>query len=171
MKLNRKLISCVAAALMLGTAVVTVAMPLTPEAHGSWSREHRPSAEQWQQRTEARLARMANRLEIKASQQGAWDAYAKSYRETFAQPKMPARADNLDAAATLRQRAAFMNEHAKRTLQLADATETLAKSLTAEQRKVLDEMARRDGHGMHKGMRGHHRGQPPVAPAPQPNAQ
>ncbi|GHD55547.1 Spy/CpxP family protein refolding chaperone [Jeongeupia chitinilytica] len=157
MKRNRQIVSSLVAALLLGSAASAMAAPpaSAPDAARGWGQHQRMSPEQWQQMTDARLAKMAEKLKITPAQQGAWDAYAKSFRDTFTQPPARQKQDGIAAAEQLRQRAAMMQEHARRTLQLADATETLAKSLTPEQNKTLDAMVGRFGPGMHhKGMHG-----------------
>ncbi|AOY01731.1 Spy/CpxP family protein refolding chaperone [Jeongeupia sp. USM3] len=169
MKRNRpitaSLVSGLVAVLLLGTAATAMAAPdaSAPDAARGWGHHQRMSPEQWQQMSDARLGRMAERLKITPAQQGAWDTYARSVRATFTPP--PARQNGVAAAEQLRQRAAMMQEHARRMLQLADATETLSRSLTPEQNKTLDMMTGRFGPGMnHKGMHGP-RGACPAAQA------
>jgi hypothetical protein len=97
----------------------------------------------------SRLEQAANRLEIKASQQSAWEAFAQSV-QAFAVPPAAARPAR-DADAIARFRADRAGENARKLAQVADATAKLQSVLGPDQRKVLDEMAHRFMH------RGHHR--------------
>jgi hypothetical protein len=100
------------------------------------------------ERASTRLERMAQRLKIEASQQAAWDAYARTVEGMFGTggTKPPADAD---AATLVRLRAQRAAEHAQKLNQLADATATLQQSLNPEQRKTLNEIARRGPHEHH----------------------
>jgi hypothetical protein len=96
-------------------------------------------------RMKARLDTMANRLEIKASQQGAWDSFAKA---VSAMPALSIKRPDPDAdAATLARfgadRAAAF---AAKLAQVADATAKLQAVLTPEQRQTLNQMARKFAH-------------------------
>ncbi|WP_432721712.1 Spy/CpxP family protein refolding chaperone [Jeongeupia wiesaeckerbachi] len=165
MKRNRRIVTSLIAALVLGTAA-TAAMadaPASAPAQARWGHHERLTPEQWQAKLDARLTRMAQKLQITPAQQGAWDAYAKTTRETFTQPPARQKQDGIAAAEQLRQRAAMMQEHAKRTLKMADATDTLAKSLTPAQNQTLDGMVKHFGPGKHR-MPGAHGARPP-APA------
>ncbi|MGO9445525.1 MAG: Spy/CpxP family protein refolding chaperone [Thiobacillaceae bacterium] len=94
-------------------------------------------------RLSARLDRMADRLEISASQQGAWGAY-RAVVIGLADGSPPTRpAADADAAALLRYRAERAGEMAQTLAKLADATSTLQAALSPEQRAVLDEMTHR----------------------------
>jgi hypothetical protein len=95
---------------------------------------------------QARLDRMAKRLNIDASQQGAWNAYAKTVEGMIGTGLQRPAAD-ADAATVVRFRAQVAAAHAQKLAQLADATGTLQQALTPEQRKVLDEIVRHPGHG------------------------
>jgi len=117
-------------------------------APGAARMEHR---QQW---IHERLERAANRLEIKASQQDAWQAFAQSV-EAFATPPAatpPGR--DADAAAIARFRADRAAEAARKLSVVADATSRLQGVLTPDQRKVFDEMAHRFAGPRHR----HHDG-------------
>jgi hypothetical protein len=122
----------------------------------------------------------AARLEIKASQQSAWQAYAAAVKDLAAEG-MPPRPDaDADAATIARQRAERASAFARKLGVIADATAKLQAVLTPEQKSVLTELTRNAGmhrpmmggkmHGMHGGMRdpmGHdHMGQGPMGPGP-----
>lgn len=116
-------------------------------------REHR------QARMNERLDRLATRLDIKPSQQEAWAAYRRTIESMMQnRPQHPAR--DADAATLTRFRAEMMQRRAQHLFTLADATAQFQQVLEPEQRKVLDQVARRFGkHGHRGGGRfGHHRG-------------
>ena len=92
-----------------------------------------------------RLDEAANRLEIKASQQKAWQAYTKSLEAMAAHPdKHPA--EDADAATIARFHADIASQMAAKLQKVADATAKLQAALTPEQRKTFDQMARHFGH-------------------------
>jgi len=100
-------------------------------------------AEHRQEFVHGRLEQAANRLEIKASQQGAWQAFAQSV-QAFATPPAAARPGrDADAASIARYRADRATENARKLAVLADTTAKLQSVLGDDQRKVFDEMAHR----------------------------
>lgn len=119
-----------------------------------------------QERIDARLAKAAARLEIKASQQAAWQALVKAIEEPIGfAPKKPD--SPLGAAALARRHADVAAARAKKAEKVAEATAELEKVLTPDQRTTLDQLARqamRRAHfhhrrdqthcRMHKGMHG-----------------
>ena len=101
--------------------------------------------------------RMADRMEIKASQQSAWQAYAKILESTFAHPAQRPEYKT-DAVSISRMYADMAAERAKKLAVIADATVKFQEVLTLDQRKTFDQMVvsfvhRRGGyHGMrHEG--------------------
>ncbi len=97
--------------------------------------------------------RMAARLEIKASQQGAWQAYTKTLEAAFAPP--PARPEGkTDAASMTRAHAEMAALRAQKLAQIADATAKLQEVLTPDQRTTLNQMVE---HAMRRHM-GHRHG-------------
>jgi Spy/CpxP family protein refolding chaperone len=131
-------------------ATVSAAEPAGGEEaamHQKHRMEHR------QMKMKARIAKMASRLEIKASQQAAWGDYVKAREAMWA--NMPARPPrDADAGTIARSRADFAADMARKLAVVSDATAKLQAVLTPDQRKVLDEMARRSGHRGHHGDRG-----------------
>lgn len=126
----------------------------TPAPAERSAMHHKHRMEQMQMKMKERIARMASRLEIKASQQSAWADYVKARESMFA--NRPARpAHGADAATIARARADFAAFRARNAAVISDATAKLQAVLAPEQRKVLDEMAQRGGKG---GMGGHHGG-------------
>ena len=122
-----------------------------PADHAAMHQRH--GTEHMQMKMKERIARMAARLEIKASQQGAWGEYVKARESMWANP--PVRpAKDADAATIARSRADFAADRARKLAVVSDATAKLQAVLAPEQRKVFDEMARRGGHRRHHGERG-----------------
>lgn len=126
-------------------------------------------AEHWaQQRQEwvrAKLDREANRLEITASQQAAWQAYAGA-RKALAERTLTRPAKDADAATIAKYRAERAAEGARKLTALADATVKLQAVLSPQQRETLNQIVRSGhhrhgfhGHGHHeRGDRGWHHG-------------
>ncbi len=105
--------------------------------------------EQIKEHMKARLDRLAGRLEIKASQQAAWEEFSKSVA-MLAERHVKAPADDADAATISRYRADRAAEFAKKQAAVADATAKLQAALTEAQRKILTQESRRflrRGHG------------------------
>jgi len=122
-------------------------------SHSAWAAD--PSmdgAQQWAQRRQewihAKLERDANRLEIKASQQSAWQDYAKA-RSALAERSFKRPAPDADAATIAKARADGAADGARKLAVLADATAKLQAVLSPEQRKTLDQIAHR-GHRHHR---------------------
>ncbi len=105
-----------------------------------------------QERIAARMDRMASQLEIKPSQQGAWDEYARAV-ESLAQnrPKKPG--ENADAVEIARFRAQMARMAADKLGKIEKATEKLRSVLDGKQREVLDRMARNSMQRPARGMR------------------
>ena len=92
----------------------------------------------------AGLAHMADRLEIKASQEGAWQKFSAAFvdmMKTVSSEPMAA-SPEADAASIVRARAQAAATRAQAVSRLADATTELQQVLNADQRHVLNEMAR-----------------------------
>ncbi len=103
----------------------------------------------WTQHVQAHMDRLAERLEIKASQQMAWQKFAAAFRDTagdramWGQPPLAMEApEELDAAGLARRHADRAEQHAQHLKHLADATAALQAALNADQRLVLNEVAR-----------------------------
>jgi hypothetical protein len=119
--------------------------------HGASMHEH------MQEGMQKHLDHLAARLEIRASQQEAWNAFATAVRG-LAPANSPERpADDLDAAGRARLAADRAAERSRKLALLADATAKLQQALDAPQKQVLNEVARNfghhwRGHGMHGDM-------------------
>lgn len=144
----------VAAGLALSATLAAVPASAAP-GYGPGMREMTPEMqERMQSRLQARLDRMAQRLEIKASQQDAWQAYAKVHKEQFDPAAMKAPPKDADAAALARHRADRAAQMAQKLAVLADATAKLQSALTPEQAKTLADMTRHPMGGRHGGKGG-----------------
>jgi len=148
------IVTALSAGWMSGVSAQTPA----PAERSAMHQKHR--MEQMQMKMKERIATMASRLEIKASQQAAWADYVKARESVMAnRPARPAR--DADAATIARARAEFAAVRARNAAVISDATAKLQAVLAPEQRKVFDEMAQRDGHrgsGGHHASRGEHGG-------------
>lgn len=145
MNFSRSIVPVVAAAALLAVS----AFPLAAAAHGHYAcdQHHRLDSKQRAKFARRYLDRQATMLEIKASQQPAWDAYAAAKFELLtgfdnAKP-LPLDAD---AATVARRRADRAKATAQSLDKLADATTKLEATLTDNQRKVLDRMTRSHWH-------------------------
>jgi hypothetical protein len=113
--------------------------------------------------------RMADRLEIKASQQNAWQAYTKVLETAMPHP---AKRDEgkTDAASITRMVADRAATRAQKLAQIADATAKFEEALGPDQRKTFDQMVSHfvmrqmhrfhggAGHDGHEGHNGHEHG-------------
>ena len=145
--------------LLAALALVSIAQRASA-ADAPSDRPHAAHAHEYmQQSMDKHLDHLAARLEIRASQQEAWKAFASAVRAMVpATPPEPA-AKDLDAAARARLAAERMADRAKRLALVADATAKLQQVLDPPQKEVLNEAARRFGHHMHghgDGPRGPH---------------
>ena len=158
--MNRTTIARSIAVALLGSAVLVTAAPALSQPHGEGHRGARMSQmseadraqmrERFQARMQQRLDRLAARLEIKASQQQAWETYRKARTAMFEnRPQRPDR--NADAATFARFRADMAQRRAQYLAGMAEATAQLQAVLEPEQRKVLDEIARQAGPRGHRG--------------------
>lgn len=107
------------------------------------------SPEKMHEHMKARLDKLAGRLEIKASQQAAWEEFSKSV-EAMAERQANKPSDDADAAAIARYRADRAAGFAKKMAAIADATAKLQAVLTDSQRKILNQESRRFLHHGHK---------------------
>lgn len=120
--------------------------------------------EHMQEHMKARLDKLAERLEIKSSQQAVWEEFSKSV-ETLADRNGKKPGDDADAATISRYRADRAAEFASKLSRIADATAKLQAALSADQRKILDQTAHRflrhehgagsAHHGMDRGQNDH----------------
>jgi hypothetical protein len=163
-RLSRSIASallCGALTLSLGSAI---AQPYGEGGRGPGPRapmteaERSAMRERMQERMQQRLDRLAARLDIKTSQQSAWDEFRRTVTSMFKdRPQRPSA--DADAATLMRFRAEMAQRRAQQLATVAEATAKLQTALEPEQRKILDEIARTMGPGARRGS-GHefHRG-------------
>jgi LTXXQ motif family protein len=148
-------------ATLLATLMLA-AVPLVSMAQQQHDRADPPHAERMhehmQQMMDRHLDHLSARLEIRASQQEAWKAFAGAVRGMVPATPTERPARDLDAAARARQAADRAADRAKRLAQLADATAKLQAALDPPQKEILNEVAREFGHHMreHHGHWGMH---------------
>lgn len=171
--LNRsaaRALAAVSVAAGLMTALGAAPSAAAEKAPASVAPTPSEAAQPFTKQLQAHLDELAARLEIKASQEPAWQAFSEAYRDVIAtllgQRQAASRgASELDAAALARRRADWAAENAQKLERLAQATAKLQQSLNPEQRLVLNEVARRfaqehfahgpmhgggyEGHGAH----------------------
>jgi len=109
----------------------------------------RATADSPDERIKYRLGKLSQRLEIRASQQAAWDRFANSV-EMLAERRIQQPGTDADAAAIARYHADRASDFAKKLGVIADATDSLQKVLTEDQRKVFNQAARLAMHGRHE---------------------
>jgi len=127
-------------------AALAAAMPLPAAFAADAQATPLPAREAMAQRfahhVDEHLDSLAERLEIKASQQPAWQGFATAFRAVMTPPAPPAAGHDADAAAMAREHAQRATDHAQKLARLADATAALQQTLSADQRAVLNEAAR-----------------------------
>jgi protein CpxP len=164
-------------ALVAGTALMC-AVSVTALADQGWRDDpaganheqmsnHEQMREHFREHIKARLDKLAERLEIKASQQPAWEAYAAAVESLMEQPGqkekdgMKKEAEE-DAGAMIHRRAERAAEKAKKLAGIADATDKLQGVLNDNQRKLFNHEVRRQmehmRHMEQMGYMGHHDG-------------
>lgn len=130
---------------VLTTAAIGLTLTNFPVAQASPAGSDRPgqmSADQMHERIKARMDKLADRLEIKASQQDAWDAYERSV-EMLGERHEKKLGDDADAVTIARYRAGRATAFARKLTAIADATAKLQAVLTKDQQKILNEISRR----------------------------
>jgi LTXXQ motif family protein len=140
------------AALLIGALLAGAA--LSASADRPPERYHRgmgtpPSAEEMKAHLQRHLDKMAGRLEIKASQQGAWAAYAQAI-EALGPPGHEPPPPDADAATLTRRHADRAAAKAQRLAVVAEATANLSQALDPDQRKTLDQIVREHSMRLHR---------------------
>jgi len=154
MKIKQGLLATIAGAAIMMTSLYSVAMASPGGHHESMQM----SQEKMHEHMKARLDKLAQRLEIKSSQQAVWEEFAKSV-EVLADRNVKKPGDDADAATISRYQSDRATEFSKKLTVVADATAKLQAALTENQQKTLNQVARRFlhmDHGWNKGM--HRRG-------------
>jgi hypothetical protein len=111
--------------------------------------------ERMHERMQVRLDKLAQRLEIKTSQQAVWEDFAKSF-ETLAERNAKIPGKDADAATIARFRAEQASDFARKLTRVADATAKLQAVLTEDQRHILNQTAQQMLHRDHRFGRMHH---------------
>ena len=115
------------------------------EAHPYLQQERAMNCQNW---LKEKLDQSAQRLELKASQQNAWQAYAATVQALGSGPdNEPGK--TADAATIARFHADRAGEFAGKLKKIAGATAKLQSVLTADQRKTFDQIVRLAG--LHEG--------------------
>jgi hypothetical protein len=136
-------IACVATG--LGAMALAADSAAKPRAAAGMTQSDR--AEARKDMIRRRLDSAASRLEIKASQQSAWQTYAAAVQALGeADIARPAAAPDADAATIARERADRATAFASKLTAIADATVRLQGALSPEQRGVLNQLTREAGH-------------------------
>ena len=136
--------------LVSSSAAEPAAAPAAPRDEAQMRATHDAMGRHWAQHVQGHLDKLAERLEIKASQEAAWQKFSAAFRDTMGlqatmgHPQMGdgGRAGDGDATALARQMADRAKERAQKLGELADATAALRQGLNPDQRLVLDEAAR-----------------------------
>lgn len=128
-----------AMALILATTAIPAANATTTEDASARRQEHAQKLE----------AHMKARLEIRASQQPAWNDYVKA-RELMTSGRPARPGPDADAATIARSRAELAAAMAQKLALVSEATAKLQAVLDDNQQKTLNQMTRRGSH------RGHH---------------
>ena len=128
--------------------MVAASMSVAVASPDDHTQQKQISAENIHEQMKVKLDRLAERLEIKASQQSAWEEFSKSFAPLEQHAKAPD--FNTDAATIARYRAEQANEFAKKLTVIADATAKFQKSLTEEQKKVFNQVAHHLLHRKHQ---------------------
>jgi len=118
----------------------TIAIATPAEHYDRQKMDQEQMQQHMQEHMKTRLDKLAQRLEIKASQQAVWEDFAKSV-ETLAVRNAKRPADDADAAIIARYRADRVTELGNKLSKVADATAKLQAALTEDQRKILDQTA------------------------------
>lgn len=134
----------------IGVLLITTFYPAAMASPGGHCDSKHMSREQMSpdkmhEHMKGRLGKLAERLEIKASQQAAWEEFARSVgmlaERTVKKPN-----DDADAATIARYHAEKAAEFARKLARIADATAKLQKALTEDQQKIFNQASHRFLH-------------------------
>jgi LTXXQ motif family protein len=138
-------------------AILTTTFHSVAMAKPSENYDHKQmNQEKMHEHMKARLDKLAERLEIKSSQQAVWEEFANSI-EMLADRNVKKPNDDADAAIISRYRAERATEFSDKLTKIADATAKLQAALSANQRKILDQTAHRFLHYNRGTNHTHHR--------------
>ncbi len=137
-------------AIALGAFLLTAVNSVAVASPGEHCDPKQISAESIHERINSRLSSLAERLEIKSSQQATWEEYAKTV-EALAEQSSKRPSDDADAATLSRYRADRATVFAKKLGVIADATAKLQKVLTEDQRQVFNQASQHIFYKHHGG--------------------
>lgn len=144
-----RLVTGIAVGCIVGLGAIALAAdkPAQPGPEAGPMQQNR--AQMRKEMVQRHLDRIASRLEIKASQQSAWQAYADAMQAACTMDMTPP-APDADAAAIARQRAEHVTTLGRKLSAVADATARLQGVLSADQKSVFNQVTREMGwhHGM-----------------------
>lgn len=143
-KLSKLILPTIAIGVLLIPTFHSIAMASPSE----YCDQKQITPERMHEYMKARLDKLAERLEIKSSQQAAWEEFAKSV-EPLVERSVKKPNDDADAATISRYGAERATEFAKKLTGIADATAQLQKVLTEDQRKILNQTSHRFLHKDH----------------------
>lgn len=144
--MNMKCLKMILASLAIGFAFIGSSVVMA--SPGEHCDQKQASPEKMHGHMKARLDKLAERLEIKSSQQAAWGEFTKSV-EMLAERSVKKPSGDADATTISRYRAEKATEFAKKLTKIADATAKLQKLLTDDQKKTLNQVSRRFLHRDH----------------------
>jgi hypothetical protein len=130
------------ATIVTGTILMTTFQSIVMATPAEPYDQKQMNQEKMHEHMKVRLDRLAERLEIKSSQQAVWEEFAKSV-EMLADRNAKKPNDDADAATISRYRAEKATEFANKLTKIADATAKLQTALSEDQRKILNQTARR----------------------------
>jgi hypothetical protein len=137
--------NCIIVAGLILISTLSSAVMATSDGY---SDSRKPSAEKIHEQMHQMLDKLAARLEIKASQQGAWEEFSKSI-EFLPEQHINNPSDEADAASIAKYRADRAADFAKKLAKIADATAKLQAVLSDDQRKILNQVSREFLHKKH----------------------
>jgi len=132
-----------AASVVLAVGAAAQALP-AGAADAAPAHHHKDLSEGIARHVQMHLDHLGERLEIKASQEPAWQAFASAFRDFHEAPADAgaSRDGPVGAAEMTRRMAQHAAQRAQRLARLADATSALEQVLVPDQRQVLDAATR-----------------------------
>lgn len=149
------LIAGAAAAVLAGASTMALARGGMGDCDGPMGGQPGPRAEKMEKRMaehrSQRLTDLKAKLQLNASQEAAWTAFASATQPPMMDAKNrpdPAEMAKLTTPERIEKMQAFKAQRDTHMAQMGEATKTFYASLNAEQKKVFDDQtARGPGHG------------------------
>jgi Skp family chaperone for outer membrane proteins len=149
--MNPKLSKLMLPTIAIGALMTSTFHSIAMANPGGCYESMQTSSEDMHKRMQAKLDKLAARLEITSSQQPVWEEFAKSV-ESRAGLDIKKPGEDADAATISRFRAERANEFSKKLARIADATAKLQTALDENQRKILNQVSHRFLHAGHHGL-------------------